>query len=374
MKVPDPREPSGEQAAARPVERRSGALANANFHPVTPASVFDPRQEESRFLEYRRMWRDNPATFTVRDFPIHLDIESTGVCNLRCPFCATTTGNWGPTAPGYMPWDLYARVIDEGAANGLCSIKLSFRGEPMLHQELSRMVEYAKRKGVLDVYFNTNATVLTEKAIHALIDAGLDRISVSFEGTTKDVYEASRVGAKYEAVLENVRRLRRIRDARGVTHPQIRLQTVLLPELEEEFPAYVAFWKDVADEVAYLDMRHEAPTDDHSGRAADWSCPFLWQRMVVLWDGTLLPCLMHGVNDFSLLSLGNVRELTIKDAWLGAQERAYRDLHQGGQAHQLEACDRCSYRAMELEKLGVPRVASPGAARAYPMTFSSGRP
>lgn len=353
-----------------PHSSHKGAVANANFHSVTRASVFDPRTTDDRFREYRRIWKENPATFTVRDFPIHLDIESTGVCNLRCPFCATTTGMWGPKAPGYMQWQLYQRIIDESADHGLCSIKLSFRGEPMLHQQLSRMVEYAKRRGVLDVYFNTNATMLTERAVHALIDAGLDRISVSFEGITRDVYEANRVGAKYEKVVENIRALRRIRDGRGVAHPQIRLQTVLLPELREQFGDYVAFWKDVADEVAYLDHRREGPLDDHRGAVAGWSCPFLWQRMVILWDGTLLPCLMHGVNDFTLLSLGNVQEIRIRDAWLGEATRRYRELHQRGQAHTLEACDRCSYRAMELEKAGVERPAAAGDRRSYPMTLT----
>jgi MoaA/NifB/PqqE/SkfB family radical SAM enzyme len=336
----------------------AGSIANANFHSATASSVFDVRKDEARFREYRRAWGENPATFTVRDFPIHLDIESTGVCNLRCPFCGTTTKSWGPDAPGYMKLDLFRRIIDEGAENDLCSVKLSFRGEPMLHQGLPAMVAYAKRMGVLDVYFNTNGTMLTERAIHALIDAGLDRISISFEGIDKQTYEAYRVGARYEKVIENAQRLRRIRDRRGVAHPRIRVQTVLLPELRQVFPQYVEFWKDVADEAAYLDPRREGPQDDHRGLVADWACPFLWQRMTILWDGTLLPCLMHGVSDFQLLALGNVREVSIRDMWLSQRAAMYRDLHKQGQAHRLEACDRCSYRASELEKLGITKARS----------------
>src|SRR3972149_753422 len=102
------------------------------------------------------------------------------------------------------------------------------------------MGAYAKQKGLLDVYFNTNATMLTDKVIHKLIDAGLDRISISFEGTTKEVYEANRVGAKFEKVIANVRLLRDVRARRGVSHPQLRVQTVGLPELVETFPEYVA--------------------------------------------------------------------------------------------------------------------------------------
>ncbi len=331
---------------------------NANFHTASDRTVFDIRQDE-RFKEYRRRWHENPPNFIVDSFPIHLDIESTNVCNLHCPFCATTSKNWGPYRKGFIDFSLFKRIIDEGIENGLCSVKFSLRGEPLLHPKLCEMVQYSKERGILDIYFNTNATLLNEEKINRLIDAGLDRISISFEGITKRVYEKYRVGASYENVLANVKKLRFIRDKRGLSYPQIRVQTVLLPELKESFPEYVEFWQGIADEVAYLDPRREGPDDDHRGLIADWICPFLWQRMVILWDGTLLPCLMHGVSDFELMALGNVKDVSIKDMWLSEKVFSYREFHKSGQANKLEACDRCSYRAMELEKLGIKSCSSP---------------
>ena len=328
---------------------------NANFHTASKRTVFDIHQDE-RFLEYRRRWHEYPRHFIVGDFPIHLDIENTNACNLRCPFCAVTYKNWGPYRHGFMEMSLFQRIIAEGVENGLCSIKLSLRGEPMLHPKLFEMIRYAKERGIMDVYFNTNAALLSEPKINELIDSGLDRISISFEGITKEVYERNRPGARYKDVLSNVKNLRFIRDKRGLSHPQIRVQTVLLPELRESFPQYVKFWRTIADEVAYLDARQEEPGDDHRGLVADWACPFLWQRMAILWDGTLLPCLMHGISDFSLMSLGNVKDVSIKEMWLSERANYYRELHKSGQAHKLEACDRCSYRAMELEKLGSKKI------------------
>ena len=327
---------------------------DAQLHTASERTVFDIHQDE-RFLEYRQRWHEYPSKFIVGEFPIHLDIEATNVCNLRCPFCSVTFNNWGPYRRGYMDLSLFQRVIDEGVANGLCSIKLSMRGEPMLHPKLSEMIRYAKEKGIMDVYFNTNATLLNEAKINQLIDSGLDRISISFEGTTKEVYEGYRVGARYEDVLSNIKRLRLIRDKRGLSHPQIRVQTVLLPELDESFPQYVEFWQSIADEVAYLDLMHESPKDDHQGLVANWACPFLWQRMAILWDGSLLPCHMHGVSDFSVMYLGNVKEVSIKEMWRSQKVSQYRELHKSGQAHKLKACDRCAYRAMELEKLGISK-------------------
>ncbi len=327
---------------------------NSNFHTVTKKTVFDVRKDR-KFLEYRRRWFEFPSNFIVGEFPIHLDIETTNVCNLRCPFCAITYKNWGPYKKGYLDLLLFKRIIDEGIDNGLYSVKLSLRGEPLLHPEINKMVVYAKERGVTDIYFNTNGTLLDENKINQLIDSGLDRISISFEGIAKDVYERYRVGAKYDVVVKNIKKLRSIRETKGLSYPQIRIQTVMLPELKETFPQYVKFWGDIADEIGYLDARCERPNDEHRGFIANWACPFLWQRMTILWDGTLLPCLMHGIEDFSLMSLGNAKKIGIKKMWQSEKISQYRELHHSGQAHKLEACDRCSYRAMELEKLGVKK-------------------
>lgn len=322
---------------------------NSNFHTFTDRTVFDLSTDE-KFLEYRRLWHERPANFIVDDFPMHLDIESTNTCNLRCPFCATTFEKWGPLKRGFMDMELFKQIIDEGVRNGLYSVKLSFRGEPLLHPQIAEFVRYAREKGIMDVYFNTNAALLTEDVIDKLLDAGLFRISISVEGTKKEVYEKYRPGAKFEDVHNNIKALRKIRDARNMNFPKIRIQTVLLNELKGSFSSYVDFWKNLADEVSYLDGRKETPPDKPSADPASWACPFLWQRMVLLWDGTMLPCLMHGVSNFDLMSLGNINETKISEAWKSGRFSQYRRLHQTGLSHKIQGCRECSYRAMEVRK------------------------
>lgn len=323
---------------------------NSNFHQVSKGSVFDVRREKE-FLEYRSRWNGNPKTYTIEGFPIHLDIESTNACNLRCPFCATTYNYWGDSSVGRMSVDLYKRIIDQGVEHGLCSIKLSLRGEPLLHNQLPEMIAYAKKRGILDVYFNTNAMLLNDEVSRKLIDSGLDRISISFEGIEKEAYEKYRPGAKYETVVENIEKLMDLKRKTGAEFPKVRVQTVLLDELKKDFSKYVDFWEKRVDEVAYLDAREEGPQFDHRGLIANWACPFLWQRMTILWDGVLLPCLMHGLSDFSLMSLGNVKEKGIAYHWRSEKLNEIRELHKRGLSHKIEACDRCSYHALEVNKL-----------------------
>ena len=68
-----------------------------------------------------------------------------------------------------MSEDLYKKIIKETIDMGVPSIKLNWRGEPLLNPKLSKMISYAKENGILEVLINTNAVSLTEKKAEAII-------------------------------------------------------------------------------------------------------------------------------------------------------------------------------------------------------------
>lgn len=317
--------------------------ANANFHHVAGRNLFE--KEEARFREYRRKWKEWPESMHTGPFPLFIDVEVTSNCNLKCPFCATTFRGTRITR-GFIAEDLVRKVIDEGAEKGLCGVKFNIRGEPLLHPKIHEFVAYAKTKGLIDVYFNTNAMLLTEDRARRLIDAGLDRLSISFEGYTREVYERYRVGAVFETVTANIAMIQELKQKLGVEHPKIRVQTVMLPEIESSFDAYREFWSKRADEVGYLDYK-EMKTKKKAIRYP-WACPQIWQRMAIWWDGTLLPC---NHDDDGLLALGNVGEVSVADAWLSPALEKIRQAHASGNAHEIPACDGCYLRDSEIIKL-----------------------
>ncbi len=317
--------------------------ANANFHHIAGEDLFQSPDE--RFREYREKWKEWPEHFQIGEFPLFLDVEVTSSCNLRCPFCATTYRG-DRIKRGFIKLDLVRKIVDEGADKGLYGVKFNIRGEPLLHPEIDECVRYAKKKGLIDVYFNTNAMLLDKEMAEKLIDAGLDRLSISFEGYTREVYERYRVGAAYDTVLENIARLQDRKKKKGVAHPRIRIQTVMLPELEPHFEAYKRFWKERADEVGFLDYKEMK--EKKKGYAYPWACSQIWQRMGIWWDGTILPC---NHDDDGLLSLGNADHISVKDAWQSKKLNALRELHRKGMAHKEPACDGCYLRDSEIAKL-----------------------
>ncbi len=315
---------------------------NSNFHTLGGKSV-DDKQDE-KFREYRKKWKENPIKGILEKFPIFLDIEVTSYCNLRCPFCATTY--FKKMDKGFITFEKVKFIIDEGADNGLYGCKFNIRGEPLLHKEIHKFVNYAKKKGLIDVYFNTNAQLLNRELTKKLIDAGLDRISISIEGYTKEVYEKYRIGGKFEKLKENIEILIEEKQKRNIDYPEIRIQTVLIPELIDDLENYKKYWLDYADEVSYLDYKEMK--EKKKGIKSDWICPQLWQRMSVQWNGTILPC---NHDDFALLKLGEVGKNSIKNCWNSEKLNNIRDLHKQGLAHKINACDGCYLRDSEIEKL-----------------------
>lgn len=316
---------------------------NSNFHHVAGQDLY--RQEDNKFKEYRKKWKEWPEQFYAGDFPLFIDIEVTSTCNLKCPFCATTYRE-GVINNGIMISDILKKIIDEGADNNLYGVKFNVRGEPLIHPQIHEFVQYAKDKGLVDVYFNTNAMLLTKEVSQRLIEAGLDRLSISFEGYTKDIYERNRVGAKYETVLGNIQNMQLLKRKLGVQHPKIRIQTVMSTDIEPIFDEYKKFWAKHADEIAFLD--YKSMKEKKKGTRYHWACPQVWQRMAIWWDGTILPC---NHDDEGSLSLGNIQETSIKEAWHSEELSRIRKEHKEGESHEIAACNGCYLRDSEIHKL-----------------------
>ena len=319
--------------------KKAAVEVNANFHHAAGEDLFG--RDDAGFREYRKRWEEWPRNFHAGEFPLFLDIEVTNECNLRCPFCQYA-GMRGKLKKGRISADMIKKIIDEGADHGLYGVKFNIWGEPLMHPQIHEFVKYAKQKGLIDVYFNTNAMLLNEEVSRKLIDAGLDRISISFEGHTKSVYEKYRVGSNYKKVLSNIESLQALKKHLGVKYPKIRVQTVMLPDLENSFQAYKEFWALRADEVGSLDYED---INVKEGIRHSWACPQIWQRMGIWWDGTLSPC----NKDFNaLLSLCNIRDMTIKEAWHCEKLNRLRQAHQNGTAFEVSTCDICQLRNSQI--------------------------
>src|SRR5438046_10221776 len=68
------------------------------------------------------------------------------------------------------------------------------------------MMKYASQKKIYTAT-STNAHYLSEENAKRTVESGLDRLIISIDGTTQDVYQQYRIGGNLEKVLEGTRNI-----------------------------------------------------------------------------------------------------------------------------------------------------------------------
>lgn len=295
------------------------------------------------YFDYRRKWSENPRNMVLEDFPIHLDIEITNFCNLACTMCSRTVqikeGTFGKLQ--HIDMDLFKKMIDEGANNKVSSVKFNYLGEPLMHPQIVEMVRYCKDKGIIDVIFNSNGVLLTDKISQNLLEAGLDGLFISFDSINKQQFEAIRVGAKFEKIIANVRKFHEIRNSNEkYWKTQIRISKVLFPEEEDkDIVAFIDMWKDAVDAIGFGSLIEVGNSAEISYKSY-YRCDQPWQRLFVGVDGVAFPCCLDYKTEYVV---GNIHHQTLKEIWHSEPYRKLREAHATGKYNEIDICKNCSY-------------------------------
>ena len=281
--------------------------------------------EDERYLEFRKRWNHYTKTLEVSPAPLHVDIELTNACNLRCSMCER---NKMKRKTGFMDYGLFRAIIDDCAKNGIRSVKLSLWGESLLHKELFKMIGYAKDKG-LYTQFNTNATFVTADKAHGLIDSGLDRLTISIESIIKDMYEDTRKGADFDRTIGNIGNFIELKPVGR--KPYLTIQIIRMKRNEAYIGKFVNRFKDRVDFVSVTNITSadgdpgilkESLVDYKS--LPDKPCPQPWQRLSVFWNGDVTVCCA----DYDgFLKIGNVKKDSLTALWNGDKINHLREKH-----------------------------------------------
>lgn len=283
------------------------------------------------------MWNTYPKKFRVSYFPIHLDIELNTNCNLRCPSCFQS---FDTPKTALMPLKMVKQIIDIGASQGLCSIKFNYRGEPLLYPKLVEVIKYAKDKGIIEVMFNTNGYLLNLDINYKLMIAGLDKLIVSIDDHRPEEYSKYRIGSDLGVVENNIRNLVVIREFYSKPNPIIRIQKLDREETRHLNDEYIEHYKPLADSIAIHDFLDYRCKSNHTPMPK-WCCASLWQRMLILVDGSVVACC--GLNG-KFSRLGHIKTDTLKGLWLGQLMTKFREYHKQGLSHKMRACRSCALR------------------------------
>lgn len=134
----------------------------------------------------------------IKPKPYKIMVAVTAHCNARCHGC-----RYGRDfMPGSrLEWPVVRDMLEDARDAGFYSIRF-YGGEPLLHPDLPRMVEYCQELGMRP-YVTTNAALLDEK-IDELVDAGLRDITVGFYGVGQAYDEYTQRPGLFERVERGI--------------------------------------------------------------------------------------------------------------------------------------------------------------------------
>jgi radical SAM protein with 4Fe4S-binding SPASM domain len=289
--------------------------------------------------------------------PVALSFEPTTSCNLRCPECPSGLRSF--TRPtGMLPDALFKKTIDE-VASRLWYLIFYFQGEPYLHPNFLDLVQYASRKGIYTAT-STNAHYLNDKNARRTVESGLDRLIISLDGTTQEVYQQYRVGGRLDKVLEGTKNLIKWRRELKSQTPRVVFQFLVVRPNEHQ----IAEAKELARELGVDDVWFKTaqiydyhngspliPTIDYYSRYENnpdgsWSiknrllnhCWKMWHSCVITWDGLVVPCCFDKDAEYRL---GNLQTQTFRQLWHGPEYRNFRSALLKGR-DQIDMCRNCT--------------------------------
>ncbi len=117
----------------------------------------------------------------IPEGPLMVGWDITRMCNLRCKHCYASAGKRHPRE---FSFNKIKDTVDELDELGTVMIAIA-GGEPFMRKDLADIVSYIKGKGI-EVFLNTNGTLITKDRIERLINVGLRHIEISIDGLEED--------------------------------------------------------------------------------------------------------------------------------------------------------------------------------------------
>lgn len=293
----------------------------------------------------------------VWGLPMTLSIEPTTACNLRCPECPSGLRSF--TRPtGNIKLDFYRQVIDE-VSPFLSNLIFYFQGEPYIHPDFLKMVSYANQKNIYTIT-STNGHFLTDQNARDTVESGLDRLIISVDGTTQEVYTQYRKEGNLDQVIQGAKNIISWKKKLGKAHPYVIFQFLVVRPNEHQIPAIKRLAKEIGvDEVKlktaqiynYVHGNDLIPQQKKYARYHQLedgtyalkqelhnSCWKLWHAAVITWNGWVVPCCFD--KDASH-KLGNLKDNTFRHIWFGEPYRDFRQKIFKGR-DQIDICQNCS--------------------------------
>jgi radical SAM protein with 4Fe4S-binding SPASM domain len=291
-------------------------------------------------------------------YPVSVSVEPTTSCNLRCPECPS--GLRAFTRPtGMLQKNFFRETIDQ-LSKDLLYLIFYFQGEPYLNPDFLEMVQYAAKKGIYTAT-STNAHFLSDSNAKKTVESGLDRLIISIDGISQEVYEQYRVGGNLEKVLEGARNIVKWKKELKSKTPFVFFQFLVVKPNQHQLEGAKKLAAEIGvDAIRFKtaqvydyqnDPNNLIPTIDKFSRYSKSKtgnrtlknplqnhCWRLWHSTVLTWDGLVVPCCF---DKDAQHRLGDLKTMPFKEIWHNKQYVNFRrSILQS--RNNIDICANCS--------------------------------
>ena len=290
--------------------------------------------------------------------PYHVSFEPTTACNLGCPECPSGLKQF-TRATGKLKVEHHADWL-KSMASHLVYVTYYFQGEPFLNPQFLSLIVEAKKYRVFTAT-STNAHYLTDEKARETVESGLDRLIISIDGTTHEVYQQHRVGGQLNKVLEGARKIVYWKKKLKSRTPFIFFQFLVVKPNEHQLEEVKKLGKEIGvDQVRFKTAQvYDYTNDPHQlipsiGKYSRYKkdasgnmqvksglhnrCWKLWHANVITWDGLVVPCCF---DKDATHRLGNLQTESFKEIWNSKPYYDFRNQLITGRKN-IDICANCS--------------------------------
>lgn len=122
-------------------------------------------------------------------------------CNLRCRMCYFSDEEKRKSLKGsfrYEEMEVIARKLFHRALK----LQVGCGAEPTLHKDFVKVIALGKKYQVPYISLTTNGNLLTRELLFEAVESGLDELTLSAHGFTRETYERLMTNADFERFTE----------------------------------------------------------------------------------------------------------------------------------------------------------------------------
>jgi radical SAM protein with 4Fe4S-binding SPASM domain len=220
-------------------------------------------------------------------------------------------------------------------------------------------VKYAHGKGIYTAT-STNAHYLTDDNARKTVESGLDRLIISIDGTTQDVYTQYRIGGNLEKVIQGAKNIVKWKKELKSKTPFVFFQFLVVKPNEHQIEDIKLLAKEIGvDQVRfktaqvydYEEGNRLIPTIDKYSRYQKNEdgtykiknkmgnhCWRLSHAPVITFDGLVVPCCF---DKDAQHKLGDLKKQSFKELWHNDQYVKFRTQLKEGRKN-IDICANCS--------------------------------